>query len=98
MELINIICNKDLIKEFLENKIVLNCKTKENAQKLLNYLAKNNYLIKNNCFSENEVIELINTWNTYKKDTCYQYENKSLFFDNKKYYRRKEKKEIRIWN
>ena len=91
MELINIICNENLLKEFLENKIVLNCKTKENAQKLLNYLDKNNYI------NKKETKELLRVWNKYGKNTCYQYENKCLYYDSKYYYTNKESKKIKEW-
>lgn len=91
MELINTICNKDLIKEFLKNKIVLNCKTKENAQNLLNYLYKNNYI------NKEEIKELLRFWNKYEEDTCYQYEDKRLYYDSKYYYINKEPKEIKEW-
>lgn len=91
MELINIIYNKNLIKEFLENKIVLNCKTRETAQNFFNYLDKNNYI------NKEETKELLRVWNEYEENTCYQYEDKRLYYDSKYYYINKEPKEIKEW-
>ena len=89
MELIDIICNKKLLlKEFLENKIALNCKTIEDAR----YLFSN---IKD--LSEKRKKDFINYWYTYREETCYEHYGNNYYFCSLKYFREQEPKEIKEW-
>ena len=95
IELINKYNNKTiLLKEFLENKIVLNCKTIEDVKDLFSY-------VKN--INKEEKENLVDCWYIYKDGTCYEYCSKNIFYKKQYYssdtyyYMFKEQKEIKIW-
>lgn len=90
MELISKMYNKNLmIKEFLENEIVLNCKTIEDAEDLFSYI---------NNLSEQRKKDFIDYWYEHRKETCYECcDDKNYYFSSLRYYQEQEHKEIKEW-
>ena len=90
MELINKIYNKKrrLLKRFLKNKIILNCKTEEDAKDLFSNIKD---------LSEKRKNDFINYWNKYKENTCYECCNSYYLFDSIEYFQEYEQKKIKEW-
>lgn len=64
------------------NNIAIHCNTEEKANDFLNYL--NSLGLK--WFNEDSLLDY-NNWEDYKEDTCYDFYNKGITYDNYSYYK-----------
>ena len=91
MELIKENERNNMIQCFVNYKLIINCKTKEDARDFFICLAKKNKINKDNISMH------INSWNRYREKTCYKYISKNNMFYGKEEDYKNKNIEIKEW-
>jgi len=82
--------NKELFQNFLDNKIVINCQTEDEAIKFLKYCDSQELIW---CTLKN--LSGDNKWDHHKEETCYRCKNNEITYSPKYYYMNIKKMECK---